>query len=98
MLVSFESDNKMFLKSFTMQEEMIRRFDEVLASKVSKITMFDESAAIEEKVTVKFNELYKLSQVIDSHIKEVDLKLEDTRLVMKGEMDAMATKLSRQIS
>lgn len=81
-----------------MQQEIIRRFDEVLATKVSKISLFDEAAAIEEKTALKFNEINKQRKGLECLIEQANSKIDDTRLVLKSEMEVLAAKLTKQIN
>ena len=54
MLQKYQGDNTAFLKSFAQQDAMILRFDEIISTKVSKVSMIEEIKDFDEKMDTRF--------------------------------------------
>jgi len=88
----FKADNKLFHSEYIKHNEIIRRYDEVLSSKASRMAFKEQSLEIEAKfkkyekeVNIKFDKMHRVSE---SHSN----KLEDLRSLLNTEIDSRIAK------
>ena len=94
----YDEDNDKFLIGFEQQEEMIRRFDEVLAQKTSTITLIEEMQAFDEKMDLKIKDVYKVTTEIENSIKSSNERVEQYVDLLRAEMEAASAKLTKKMA
>lgn len=55
---------------------MIRRFDEVLTQKTSKVTMIEEIKGFDEKMALKLREVYQTTDKLYKELADADERLD----------------------
>ena len=87
----FREDNETFRSDFNTQNEIIRRYDEVIMHKASIIRveeMINEGTA---KLRKQMMQLDNSMSSVTLQVSKVDPKFEDLRMALTEEMDAKLT-------
>ena len=66
---NFSSDNKAFHKDFKTQNEIIRRYDEVIAQKVAKVTLQQEVNVSNAKLETRIKEVTSMISSTNGDVK-----------------------------
>ena len=74
---NFRGDNTAFHKDFDVHKEIIRRYDEVLSQKVSKVTLIEDLDILDRKIIRNFESLTKQLEKTNSTIGDNKQAFED---------------------
>lgn len=84
---TFREDNFNFNKGFQTQNEIIRRYDEVLSQKASIMKINTTVEAASEKLMEKINEANEYSDKLKEEIANTNKKLDDFKSMIHDEIE-----------